>query len=277
MIHEGQIMKTKKLKIGIIGCGAIGTEIAAACAGRLKDSLELVAVCDIDAAKAVSLGDSLGVSAAGIDELIERVDLVCEAASAASSGSILKKCVSSGRDCLIMSVGGLLGAEGLLEQAAGSGVRVFIPSGALCGIDALKSASVGTIESVTLTTRKPPKGLVGAPYLKEKGIDVGAITKETVIFEGNAEEAVRGFPANVNVSAVLSLAGIGAKKTRVRIVTSPEYTKNTHEVEIVGECGRITTRTDNVPSKANPKTSALAIFSAIATLEGIAKSIRIGT
>jgi aspartate dehydrogenase len=176
-----------------------------------------------------------------------------------------------------MSVGGLLGKEDVLRQAAESGVRVFIPSGALCGIDGLKSASVGKIESVMLTTRKPPKGIEGAPYIREKGIDLSGVKAETVIFDGTAEEAVKGFPANVNVSAVLSLAGIGPKKTRVRIVTSPEYTKNTHEVEIVGDCGRITTRTDNVPSKANPKTSALAIFSAIATLEGIARSVKIGT
>ncbi len=148
---------------------------------------------------------------------------------------------------------------------------------ALCGIDALKAASVGKIGSVTLTTRKPPKGLEGAPYLKLKKIDLKAITKETTIFEGSARDAVKGFPANVNVSAVLSLAGIGAKKTMVRIVTSPAYKKNIHEVEIIGDAGRITARTENIPSKANPKTSALAIYSAIATLEEIAKSVRIGT
>jgi len=268
----------QRLKTGIVGCGAMGSEIARACRDRLRGSIDLVAVCDIDAAKAKSLSDSLGgVSATAIDELIGAVDLVVEAASASVSGSVLEKCVNAGKACLIMSVGGLLGKENVLRQAADSGVRVFIPSGALCGIDGLKSASVGKIESVTLTTRKPPRGLEGAPYIKEKGIDLSLIKTQTVIFEGSAEEAVKGFPANVNVSAVLSLAGIGSARTRVRIVTSPEYTTNTHEVEITGECGKIMTRTDNVPSKANPKTSALAIYSAIATLEGIAKSVRIGT
>ena len=104
-----------------------------------------------------------------------------------------------------------------------------------------------------------------------------SIKKEKTIFEGSAVEAVKGFPQNVNVSAVLSLAGMGAKKTRVKIVTSPLYTSNTHEIEITGEFGRIVTRSENLPSKANPKTSALAIFSAIATLETIASSVRIGT
>lgn len=257
----------------------MGSEIARACRGRLRGSIDLVAVCDRDASRAEKLSAEFGgaLGATGIDELIGTVDLVVEAASASVSGSVLEKCVKAGKACLIMSVGGLLGKENVLQQAADSGVRVFIPSGALCGIDGLKSASVGKIESVTLTTRKPPKGLEGAPYIKEKGIDLSLIKAETVIFEGSAEEAVRGFPANVNVSAVLSLAGIGSARTRVRIVTSPEYTTNTHEVEIAGDCGKIMTRTDNVPSNANPKTSALAIYSAIATLEGIAKSVRIGT
>ncbi|MDD5135955.1 MAG: DUF108 domain-containing protein, partial [Candidatus Omnitrophica bacterium] len=167
--------------------------------------------------------------------------------------------------------------EELLKKAEKKGVRVYIPSGALCGIDGVKSASAGRIDSVTLTTRKPPRGLAGAPYLKENKIDLDKITGKTIVFEGSAEEAIKGFPQNVNVSAALGLAGIGAKKTRVRLVTSPDYTKNIHEVEIVGECGRIFTRTENVPSKANPKTSGLAVFSAISTLAGITRSVRIGT
>jgi len=189
----------------------------------------------------------------------------------------LERCIKSNKDCLVMSVGGLLGNEGLLKKAAVAGIHVYIPSGAISGIDALKGASVGKVESVTLTTRKPPRGLEGAPYLTRNRIDLKSIVSETILFEGSAEEAVEGFPANVNVSAVLSLAGIGAKDTKVRIVTSPGYTKNVHEVEIVGDSGRITTKTENVPSKDNPRTSALAIYSAIATLEGIAGSVRIGT
>jgi len=268
-----------KIKVGIIGCGTIGSEIAKACEARLSGFFELAALCDKDEAKTTAVAGLLKkkTAAFSVDELIRQVDLVIEAASASISAGIVEKCIKRKKDCLVMSVGGLLGKESLLHQAATAGIKVYIPSGALCGIDGLKSASVGKIDSVTLTTRKPPKGLEGAPYIKEKNIDLGGIKAETVIFEGSAEEAVRGFPANVNVSAVLSLAGIGAKKTRVRIVTSPEYTKNVHEVEVAGDFGVLSARTENVPSAANPKTSALAIFSAIATLEGIAKSVRIGT
>ncbi|MBN2453455.1 MAG: DUF108 domain-containing protein [Candidatus Omnitrophica bacterium] len=257
----------------------MGSRIALACQGELSDSFELTALCDLDAGRIDELNHSLkkSVEALSIDELISRSDLVVEASSARVSADIVRGCIESGKACLVMSVGGLLGKEELLAKAAEKGVRIYVPSGALCGVDALKAASAGKIESVTLTTRKPPKGLAGAPYLERNNIDIMAIRKETIVFEGSAEEAVKAFPANVNVSAVLSLAGIGAGKTRVRIVSSPEYTRNIHEVEITGDAGRIITRTENVPSKANPKTSALAIYSAIATLDGIAKSVRIGT
>ena len=268
-----------KIRVGIVGCGTIGSQIAHACQGPLKTKVSLVAICDSDADKALVLKKGLknGPAILKLDELVKSCGFIVEAASAKISGDVLNRCVRSGKDCMIMSVGGLVGREELLEKAGKKGVKVYIPSGALCGIDGLKSASAGKIDSVMLTTRKPPRGLEGAPYLKEKGIDLNNITGETIIFEGSAEEAIRGFPKNVNVSAALSLAGIGAKKTRVRIVTSPDYTKNVHEVEIAGECGRIFTRTENVPSKANPKTSELAVFSAIATLTAITNSVRIGT
>lgn len=267
------------LKIGIIGCGTIGSEIAIACQGILKDKVRLFAICDSDETKIEALVKKLEVKPAVMsqDAIIKRCGLVVEAASAKISGDILEKCIKAKRDSMIMSVGGLVGREKLLVLARARGIRVYIPSGAMCGVDGLKSASVGRIDSVTLTTSKPPRGLVGAPYLKERGIDVLSITGESVLFEGTAEEAIAGFPQNINVSAVLSIAGLGAKRTRVKIVTSPDYTANVHTLEIEGECGRITTKTVNVPSKSNPKTSELAVFSAIATLAGMQDSVRVGT
>jgi len=269
----------KRIKVGIVGCGTIGSEIAHACEGKLSGRMELAALCDSEKDKASSLAGALKKKpqVLELDALINICDLVVEAASAKVSADVLDKCINAGKDCMIMSVGGLIGNEKLLDLARTKGARVYIPSGALCGIDGLKSASTGRIDSVTLITRKPPKGLEGAPYLKEKGLDVLGVKAETVIFEGTAVEAIKGFPQNVNVSAVLSIAGLGAAKTRVKIVTSPEYTKNVHEVEIVGEAGRIFTRTENVPSKTNPKTSELAVFSAIATLAGIVDTVKVGT
>lgn len=268
-----------KLKVGIIGCGTIGSEMARACQTRLNSSVDLAGICDLIEEKALLLQKSLKnkTPVLKLDDLIKRSDLIVEAAGARISAEILKKAIKGKKDVLIMSIGGLLGNEGLLNKAEEAGIKVYLPSGALCGIDGLKSASVGRIDSVTLTTRKPPKGLTGAPYVTKNNIDLPSIKEETVIFEGTADDAVKGFPQNVNVAAILSLAGLGKAKTLVRIVTSPDYTKNIHEVEIKGESGNITTRTENLPSKVNPKTSQLAVFSAVATLEGIVKNVRIGT
>lgn len=272
-------MGAEKIKVGVIGCGTIGSELAVACQSRMAGSINLVGICDQDDKKAVSLQKILKnkVPILKLDALIKKVDLIIEAASAAISADILKKAIKNKKNILIMSIGGLIGNESLLEKAGRAGIKVYLPSGAICGLDALKSGYAGRIDSVTLTTRKPAKGLEGAPYLKEKNIRLSDIKEETVIFDGSAKEAIKGFPKNVNVCAALSLAGIGADKTRVRIVTSPDYTKNIHEVEIRGNFGNISTRTENVPSASNPKTSQLAILSAIATLEGIFKNIRIGT
>lgn len=272
-------MQKSKLKVGIIGCGTIGLEIAKACTGRLKDKFDLAAICDIDKDKSEVLKRQVApkVKISTLDELVKEVDLVIETSSAKISGDILKKTMDKGKDILIMSVGGLLGKESLLKEAERKGTKVYIPSGAICGIDGLKSASMGRIDSVTLTTRKPAKGLEGAPYLKMKKIKLADIKEETVLFEGDAKTAIEGFPQNVNVAAILSLAGIGAVKTKVRIVTSPDYTKNVHEMEISGSFGNIRTRIENVPSRTNPKTSSLAVLSAIATLEAIAANVRIGT
>jgi len=269
----------KKIRVGIIGCGTIGGQLAITCSGKMCNSIELIGICDQDDKKTALLKSLLKdrVPALKIDELIEKADLIVEAASALISADILKKAIVNKKDILIMSVGGLIGSEALLQDAQTAGIKVYLPSGAVSGIDGLKSGRAGSISSVTLTTRKPLKGLEGAPYLKEKNMKLAGIKDETVIFDGNAKEAIKGFPQNVNVCAALSLAGIGAEKTRVKIVTSPAYTKNIHEVEIAGDFGKISTRTENIPSPTNPKTSTLAILSAIATLEGAVKNVRVGT
>jgi len=268
-----------KIKLGIVGCGAIGSEIARGCVNLLSDKIELRALYDLEREKSLRLSGSLGKNIAvnSAEELFDVADLIVESAGGEAAKGVLQKAIEKAKDVMIMSVGGLLGSVGLLEKAGEKGIRVYLPSGAICGIDGLKGAGLSEINSVTLTTRKPPKGLSGAPYLREKGIDINSIKEETVIFEGSARDAVRGFPKNVNVASLLSLAGIGATKTVVRIVTSPAYTKNVHEIKITGDFGGITTRTENVPSEKNPKTSRLAYLSAIATLKGIVESVKIGT
>ncbi|MFH1552322.1 MAG: aspartate dehydrogenase [Candidatus Omnitrophota bacterium] len=268
-----------KKTIGIIGCGTIGSELAGYAKKSLARYVLKIVLYDSDSVKSEKLAERLSnvTIAAGIKEIIAESDLVIEAACGEIVPDVLKAALDTGKDVMVMSIGGLLGSEDLLEAAREKGVKVILPSGAIAGIDAVKAAKIAGIESVTLTTRKPPKSLKGAPYLSEKNIDVDTLTGETVIFQGSATEAIKGFPKNVNVSALLSIAGIGAEKTRVRIIVSPEYTRNIHEIEVKGSAGTLTMCTENVPSPDNPKTSYLAALAAVASLREYFDTVRIGT
>lgn len=269
----------KRIKIGIIGCGTIGSALAKAIETDFKDKAKVIGLCDLIEEKALNLAKSLKSrpSIASIEKLIISSDLVIEAASVRVSAGIVEKTLSAGKDIMVMSVGGLLAHKELFDLARKKSCQIYLPSGAICGLDGVKSAALGRIDKVTLTTRKPPRSLEGAPYLVKKGIDLNQIKEETLVFEGTAEEAIKGFPQNVNVCATLSIAGIGPEKTKVKIITSPFYTLNIHEVEAEGAFGRLTVRTENVPSPQNPKTSYLAALSAIATLKQILEPVKIGT
>lgn len=266
------------IRAGIIGCGAIGGVIADAILHKFSDTIKLVGICDVDKEKARALLEGLraGARIFSRKELIKKCDIIIEAASSKVSYEIAKETLGAGKDVMIMSTGGLLGKTDIFELAKKKDARIYLPSGAICGLDGIKSAIAAKVKSITLTTKKPPAGLKGAPYVVEKNIDLDSIKKETVIFEGTAEEAVKGFPKNVNVAATLSLCGLGPKNTKVRIVTSPEYKSNIHEVEVEGDFGRLKAITENVPMPHNPKTSYMAALSAIATLKNIISNIVIG-
>jgi aspartate dehydrogenase len=268
-----------KKTIGIVGCGAIGTALAGYAASELNARVNKILLWDQDAGRAALLAEKIGnaLVAEGVEDLVERADLVIEAASPAVVPEIFKAALARRKDIMVMSIGGVLGNERLLDSAREKEIKVMLPSGAISGIDALKASAVAGIKSVTITTRKGPGSIKGAPYLSEKKIDVDAIKEETVVFEGNALEAIKGFPKNINVSALLSLAGIGPEKTKVRIVVSPDYTRNTHEIEIVSGAGKVFTRTENLPSPSNPKTSYLAALAAITSLRDYFDTVRIGT
>jgi aspartate dehydrogenase len=157
-----------------------------------------------------------------------------------------------------------------MDKARARNVQIRIPSGALCGLDGIRAAMEAGLHSVTLTTRKPPKGLCGAPYLVERGISLENLSEPMVIFEGTALEAVKAFPQNVNVAGALSIIGIGPSETRVRIIADPRATANSHEVIAEGAFGRLQTLTENLPSPRNAKSSYLASLSACAELRAAA-------
>jgi len=272
------------LKVGLIGCGSIGTVLARAIEQELVKGVILKAVFDISRKEAERLTTILSVKpfiAPDFESFIAQpLDIVIEAASQEAVTAYGEQILQAQKDLMIMSVGALL-QNGLLERlekaAKKYGCKIYVPSGAIAGIDAIKAASLAGLDEVVITTRKPPAGLKGAPYLRKKGIDLDKITTPTLIYEGPAEEAVKAFPANVNVAAVLSLAGIGKWQTRVRIVADPTINTNQHEIRAKGNFGELCCVTKNFPCPDNPKTSYLAALAAIKTLERIASVLRLGT
>jgi len=271
----------KLLNIGIVGCGAIGTSLAQAIVADFSDRAVLEGLYDTDVEKAYKLAkrfEKQKLAVLNLSSLIDKADLVIEAARADSSFEIAKEVISASRDIMIMSVGGIVERYKELEALAREkNARVFVPSGAISGIDALKASKFGKINKVTLTTKKPPQAFLGVPYVLKSQINLQNLTEDTVIFEGNAYSAIRLFPQNINVAATLSIAGMGLETTYVRIVASPKATRNIHEVEIESEAGKIFTRTENVIHPDNPKTSYLAVLSAIATLNQILEPFKVGT
>lgn len=266
------------LRVGIFGVGSIGQTIATALdAGRIP--AQLVGLADQEAGKAEEFAGGLASRprVVSLHELIQRTDLVVEAASQAALLEFVPKALAAGRDMMIMSVGGLLGHQDWFWQAEEKRCRIYVPSGAIAGLDGIKSGSMGSVRSAVLTSRKPVAALRGTKYVVEHAVPLDELHEETVIFEGTAEEAASAFPTTSNVAASLRLAVDSGVPVLVRVVAVPGGTKNVHEIRVQGEFGLLSVDVENVPSKANPRTSQLAAFSALATLRNLTRALRVGT
>ncbi len=263
--------------IGIVGCGAIGRALVEAVAdGKL--SVRIAGVCSRTEKNAREFLSTIKNPPPYLElrKLIAASDLVVEAAGGSVVVKLSEEVFAAGKDLMVISVGGLLDHPEILDKARQSGCRLYVPSGAIAGLDGIKSACVGEITHVTMTTRKPPNGLDGAPYLVQKKVSLDGLKEEKEVFSGSAREACKGFPANVNVSAAVSLAGIGPDKTRIRILAVPGLTRNCHDIEIEGEFGRLEVHIENVPSE-NPKTGKLTALSIIRSVQDAIDPVRIGT
>jgi aspartate dehydrogenase len=128
-----------------------------------------------------------------------------------------------------------------------------------------------------MITRKPPAGLEGAPYLREHNIPVAGLTTAVKVFDGSARDGARGFPANVNVAAALSLAGIGPDRTRLEIWADPAVERNTHRIEVDADTARFSMMIENVPSAENPRTGRITALSTLAALRGLVSELKVGT
>src|ERR1700761_3389974 len=264
-------------RVAVVGLGPIGVKVVEALDKGI-DGLVLTAVSVQDPAKHQAFLSKLSKPPAvlPIDGLHEVADMVVECAPARLVRSIVAPFVSRGKTAIVLSVGALLQNEDLIALAKEHGGQIVVPTGALIGLDAMTAAAVGTIHSVRMITRKPIAGLLGAPHLVEHNIEIEGITEPLRIFEGTAREAAKGFPANLNVAVALSLAGIGADRTRVEIWADPTVTRNTHRIEVDSDSARFAMSIENIPSE-NPKTGKITALSVIAALRKLRAPLRIGT
>src|SRR5512135_661758 len=249
--------------IGIVGCGAIGKALIRAVeSGRLAVRVAGVTSRTETSARKFLAGFKDPPPYLSLTELIAASDLIVEAAGGQVVAGLARQTFAAGKDLMVISVGALLEHPEVMAESRRTGCRLYVPSGAIAGLDGIKSACVGAITHVTHTTRKPPLGLEGAPYLVERGISLAGLQEEKEVFSGTAREACRGFPANVNVTGAVSLAGIGPDHTRVRILAVPGLARNCHDIDVEGEFGKLHVHIENVPSE-NPKTGKLTALSII--------------
>lgn len=263
--------------VAIAGLGAIGLPLARALDAGV-DGLRLIAVAARDPVKGLAnlAGFHCPPQFVELPDLAE-ADIVVEATPAAVFERVALSAIEAGRILVPASVGALLPRMHLVRRAMQTGARIVVPTGALLGLDAVRAAAEGPIESISIETRKPPVGLAGAPYLEKHGIDVMDLTAPLRVFEGNAFDAAAGFPANVNVAAALALAGIGPVRTRVEIWADPLITRNTHTIRVESEAARFTMTIENVPSADNPRTGKLTALSMLACLRGLVSTLKVGS
>jgi aspartate dehydrogenase len=231
-----------------------------------------------DGAKARDFLNEIGCNAPilAIGDLATRSDIVIECAPPSSMMEIATPVLSAGKKIMVLSAGMLLKHPELIALAKEHGGQIIVPTGALIGFDAVSAAAEGQIQSVTMITRKPVKGLIGAPYLVENKIEIEGLTEAKRVFKGSAREAAMGFPENVNVAAALSLAGIGPDRTTIEIWADPAMQRNMHRVVVEADSARFEMAIENVPSE-NPKTGRITALSALAALRKMTAPLRVGT
>jgi aspartate dehydrogenase len=266
------------IRVAIAGLGAIGRAVALG----LRDGIpgiELSAVAARDAATARAWLDGQGIACpiVAFEDFPAHADLAIECAPAALIERICRPMLQAGKQVMVLSCGALLPRPELIALAKERGGKIIVPTGALLGLDAVAAAAEGRIGSVRMTTRKPPPSLEGAPYLVANSISVDGLTAPKRVFSGTAREAAAGFPANVNVAAALSLAGIGPDRTMIDIWADPGVTRNCHTIEVEADAARFTLAIENMTSEQNPKTGKIVALSVIAALRKLDAPLRVGT
>lgn len=266
------------LKVAIGGLGAIGLKVAKCLDAGEITGMELSAVSARDQEKLKhNLRDFRKPPIiAPIEQLGQYADIVIECAPKSVFTSIATSAIDNGCTFMPLSVGALLDNMELIDRARDKQATIFVPTGALLGLDAVKAVAEGQVNSITLVTRKPPTGLAGAPYLIDNAIDIENLKQPLRVFAGSAREAAKAFPANVNVAAALALAGIGPEKTKVQVWADPSVNRNMHTIEVDSDASNFTMSIENVPSET-PATGKITALSVIASLRRFTSPLVVGT
>jgi aspartate dehydrogenase len=266
-----------KIRVAIAGLGSIGRILARKLADGVPGlSLSCVAARDEAKAKAWLDREDISCPLVTLNDLPAHADLAVECAPAAILDQICRPMLTAGKRVMVLSGSALLPRPELVELARANGGQIIVPTGALIGFDAVLAAAEGTIHSVEMITRKPPNGLAGAPYLIENAISVDGLTAAKCVFSGTARDAAAAFPANVNVVAALSLAGIGPDRTTIKIWADPSVTRNCHQIRVDSDAASFAMSIENIPSE-NPKTGRITALSVIAALRKLTAPLSIGT
>ena len=263
--------------IGIVGCGTIGQAILRAVDnGSL--TVPVAGVTSRTEATAQAFLATLKQPPPYVswDDLIQRADLLVETAGHNVVPDLARDAFGAGKDLMVISIGAILEHPEIIQEARRTGCRLIAPSGAIAGLDGIKSACAGRVDRVEMTSRKSPQALEGAPYLVEQGISLLELEEERELYFGPAREACKGFPANFNISAAVSLAGIGPDRTMLRIVAVPGLERNCHDIEVEGEFGFLKIHLENIPTE-NPRTGRLTALSIIRSIQDAVDPFRVGT
>jgi aspartate dehydrogenase len=268
-----------QLKLAIAGLGAIGHAIGHRIdAGEVEGiSLVAVAVGDKNKAEAKLAAYRSRPRIVSLDSLADSADVVVECAPSARFAEVAYPAIDKGRIFMPLSVGQLLNHMQLVERARATGARIVVPTGALAGLDAIRALAEGGMADIRILTRKPPKSLERAPFVVENKISLEKLAQPLKLFDGSAREAIKGFPANVNVAVALSLAGVGPDATRIEIWADPAVTRNTHTISARSDISDLTITIENSPSLENPATGSITPLSAIAVLRRLTAPLVVGT
>ena len=268
------------LTVALAGFGNVGRDLARRLLAGVIPEVRLTAVSarDLDNAHTTAADLAPQLAVVPVAELPEHAEVIVECATGDALPAIAEAALKAGRTLIPVSVGALAARPEILDWPGKLGGHIRIPTGALPGLDAIRCAAEGGIESLTLSSRIRPDSLAREPYVLERGFDFSTPPTEAVeVFDGTAMEAANAFPRHFNVATALALAGIGFDRTRITMLADPQAPGTIHHIEVRGEAIHLSLTSRNLPSPDNPRTSRAVAPSVIAALRSLVAPVHVGS